>query len=178
MPSTHRPLRSPINLLYALALVLPLRCGDSGSGTSNDQQLNAAANLNNSEDALNCNDPDFSNDPASGNAGHKVTICHVPPGNPANAHTITVGAPAVPAHLAHGDHVGPCGPGEGPCGQDGGQPYTGNPPDAGNPQDGGQGGNPDGGAACLAQNTSCGAGTAPCCSPLTCVSNVCAPHLN
>ena len=39
----------------------------------------------------------------------KVTICHIPPGNPENAHTITVGAPAVPAHLAnHGDSIGPC----------------------------------------------------------------------
>ncbi|PYQ02265.1 MAG: hypothetical protein DMF82_16565 [Acidobacteria bacterium] len=40
----------------------------------------------------------------------KVTICHVPPGNPDNAHTITIGAPAVPAHLANhdGDAVGPC----------------------------------------------------------------------
>ncbi len=37
-----------------------------------------------------------------------VTICHVPPGNPDNAHTITVGVNAVPAHLAHGDHCGPC----------------------------------------------------------------------
>jgi hypothetical protein len=38
----------------------------------------------------------------------KVTICHRPPGNPDNAHTITVGASAVPAHLAHGDSLGPC----------------------------------------------------------------------
>jgi hypothetical protein len=39
----------------------------------------------------------------------KVTICHIPPGNPSNAHTITVGAPAVPAHMAnHGDTVGRC----------------------------------------------------------------------
>src|SRR6476659_8001022 len=38
----------------------------------------------------------------------KVTICHIPPGNPNNAHTITVGASAVPAHLAHGDTLGPC----------------------------------------------------------------------
>ncbi|MCH8878385.1 MAG: FG-GAP repeat protein [Planctomycetes bacterium] len=37
-----------------------------------------------------------------------VTICHIPPGNPENAHTITVGVDAVPAHLAHGDHCGPC----------------------------------------------------------------------
>jgi len=38
----------------------------------------------------------------------QVTICHIPPGNPDNAHTITVGVNAVPAHLAHGDHCGAC----------------------------------------------------------------------
>ena len=39
----------------------------------------------------------------------KVTICHIPPGNPGNAHTITVGEPAVAAHVAeHFDTVGPC----------------------------------------------------------------------
>ncbi|MEQ9029208.1 MAG: hypothetical protein RLP44_10890, partial [Aggregatilineales bacterium] len=37
-----------------------------------------------------------------------VTVCHIPPGNPANAHEITIGASAVSAHLAHGDSVGPC----------------------------------------------------------------------
>ena len=41
-------------------------------------------------------------------ANEKVTLCHVPPGDPANAHTITVSASAVPAHLAHGDTLGPC----------------------------------------------------------------------
>jgi hypothetical protein len=39
----------------------------------------------------------------------KTTICHIPPGNPANAHTICVGNAAVPAHLQnHGDSIGPC----------------------------------------------------------------------
>lgn len=39
----------------------------------------------------------------------KVTICHIPPGNPGNAHTISVGAPAVEKHIAnHGDTLGPC----------------------------------------------------------------------
>jgi hypothetical protein len=38
----------------------------------------------------------------------QVTLCHVPPGNPANEHNITVGAPAVEAHLAHGDYLGEC----------------------------------------------------------------------
>ena len=38
----------------------------------------------------------------------KVVICHRPPGNPENAHTISVSPNAVPAHLAHGDTLGPC----------------------------------------------------------------------
>jgi hypothetical protein len=38
----------------------------------------------------------------------KVTLCHTPPGNPDNKKTITVGESAVPAHLAHGDTLGPC----------------------------------------------------------------------
>lgn len=40
----------------------------------------------------------------------KVTICHIPPGNPGNAHTITVGGKAADSHIAnHGDSLGPCG---------------------------------------------------------------------
>lgn len=38
----------------------------------------------------------------------KVTLCHVPPGNPSASHTIRVGQAAVSAHLAHGDRVGGC----------------------------------------------------------------------
>ena len=38
----------------------------------------------------------------------KVDICHVPPGNPGNAHTISVSQSAVAAHLAHGDSLGAC----------------------------------------------------------------------
>lgn len=37
-----------------------------------------------------------------------VTLCHIPPGNPENAQTITVGEAALPAHLAHGDSLGAC----------------------------------------------------------------------
>jgi len=45
----------------------------------------------------------------------KTTICHIPPGNPANAHTICVGNAAVPAHVNnHGDSIGPCAV-ETPC---------------------------------------------------------------
>ncbi len=38
----------------------------------------------------------------------KVMICHAPPGNPDNQHTITIGTPAVRAHLDHGDTLGTC----------------------------------------------------------------------
>ncbi|TDQ25481.1 MULTISPECIES: hypothetical protein [Tenacibaculum] len=41
----------------------------------------------------------------------KVTICHVPPGNPSNVHSITISKNAVEAHLAHGDFFGNCGGG-------------------------------------------------------------------
>jgi hypothetical protein len=53
----------------------------------------------------------------------KTTICHIPPGNPANAHTICVGNAAVPAHVNnHGDFIGTC-----VCTDDGGV----TPPDDG-----------------------------------------------
>ena len=38
----------------------------------------------------------------------KVEVCHIPPGNPDNAHTITISENALAAHLDHGDHVGAC----------------------------------------------------------------------
>ncbi len=42
------------------------------------------------------------------NGGGGVAICHTPPGNPGNAHTILVSENAAPAHLAHGDSLGFC----------------------------------------------------------------------
>lgn len=38
----------------------------------------------------------------------KVTICHIPPGNPSKKQTLSIGASAWPAHQAHGDQQGPC----------------------------------------------------------------------
>jgi hypothetical protein len=37
------------------------------------------------------------------------TLCHIPPGNPSKARTITVSSSAVPAHYGHGDYLGECG---------------------------------------------------------------------
>jgi len=39
----------------------------------------------------------------------KTTVCHIPPGNPANAHTICIGNAAVQHHIDnHGDFIGTC----------------------------------------------------------------------
>ncbi|MCH8912877.1 MAG: hypothetical protein IIA33_04845, partial [Planctomycetes bacterium] len=43
----------------------------------------------------------------------RVTLCHIPQGNRANARTITVGCAARDGHLAHGDVCGPCEDGDG-----------------------------------------------------------------
>lgn len=56
-------------------------------------------------------------------SGRKVNVCHVPPGNPANAHNICINQSAVGAHIgAHGgDYYGSCtnssasNPAFGPC---------------------------------------------------------------
>lgn len=42
----------------------------------------------------------------AGNA--KVQVCHIPPGNPSNFHTITISENALQAHLGHGDLPGTC----------------------------------------------------------------------
>jgi hypothetical protein len=55
-------------------------------------------------------------------AAAAITLCHVPPGNPDAAHTVDVGAPSVPAHLAHGDT-------EGACADDSGEEPGGDPED-------------------------------------------------
>lgn len=56
-----------------------------------------------------------------GQNGDKVLVCHIPPGEPENMHTICIAFEAVEAHLAHGCYLGECG--DIPCdGIDGIQP--------------------------------------------------------
>ena len=84
---------------------------------------------------------------------HKVLICHIPPGNPDNAHTICVDQHALKAHVTHhGDAVGACA-GDGGGGDndppDGGGGGDTDPPGGGDtdppPDDGGGGGGGGGG---------------------------------
>jgi hypothetical protein len=36
-------------------------------------------------------------------ASNKITICHIPPGNPGNCHEICISVNALAAHLSHND---------------------------------------------------------------------------
>jgi len=38
----------------------------------------------------------------------KVNVCHIPPGNSDNAHTINISVNAVRSHLGHGDYLDEC----------------------------------------------------------------------
>ncbi len=50
---------------------------------------------------------DFDNYPVDYES-KKIEICHVPPGNPDNAHTLSISVNAMRAHLAHGDYIDEC----------------------------------------------------------------------
>jgi hypothetical protein len=57
---------------------------------------------------LSINNENETNLLALNDTDEKVVICHIPPGNPDNAHAIEVSINAVDAHLAHGDSIGDC----------------------------------------------------------------------
>ncbi len=71
----------------------------------------------------------------------KVDICHIPPGNPANARTISISVNAVADHIAnHGDQLGACGANP-TCLDDGlEEPYQGTVADASDDEDSGSSG--------------------------------------
>jgi hypothetical protein len=84
--------------MFGLAgLLISAACGNSSDPSSLDKAL--ASSTDTCQQAQQACDPSDTK---------KTTICHLPPGNPDNAHTLCVGNPAVPAHLAHGDRLGSC----------------------------------------------------------------------
>ncbi len=144
-------LREGASFLVALWMAALVSVGCGGGNPADDQAAASAAER--------ARDDNSSAAPGS----HKVTLCHIPPGNPANAHTITVGEPAVRAHLAHGDYLGPCH----------GSTDDGSDPNGGTPNP-----NPNDGSTCVELGSSCGPGLPACCTGLFCLTGQCAPRLN
>jgi hypothetical protein len=83
---------------------------NTGSQTTNATNQNQA-NTNQSSTNQNSN---TNNQPAEEikiepiPTNEQVTICHVPPGNAAARHTLTISRSALKAHLEHGDFEGSC----------------------------------------------------------------------
>lgn len=101
------------SMLVVGSLALFSACTAEVAGTSQAEKTLPQTCTANAPDPRAC-------DPAD---TKKTTICHIPPGNPANAHTICVGNAAVPAHINHGDFLGTCaceGDGSGSDGGGGG----------------------------------------------------------
>jgi len=146
-----------IRQLSAVALTGALFVG-CGSDTAEED---ATLNLTGTESAALKTTDDNGNIVYVCPSPKKELVCHIPPGNPANAHTICVSHKAVDTHVTHhGDTIGPC---ETPDGGTG----TGDDPDAGT------GGDLDAGPACAAEGEACTTG-AECCSQ-SCTNDVCSP---
>ena len=95
-------MRIILSLLQTTTAVLGLAF--AACATPPDTTASTMQSLSNMGCSVNAPDPRAC-DPAD---TKKTTVCHIPPGNPANAHTICVGNAAVPAHLDHGDFLGTC----------------------------------------------------------------------
>jgi hypothetical protein len=104
-----------VSVLGSFLVMFGAACGAEG-----DDQVNSSLALEEAG-AEAVESPDYCERASSKKVHpHKVMICHIPPGNPANAHTIIVGKKAVQAHLDHGDVLGACG-----CDEDGLEPSEG-----------------------------------------------------
>ena len=101
----HLPL--PIVMLSAFALIAPalaVDAKDKGKDKSKD-----AKKEQKSDDRRGGRDDGGNHHSGDGNG--KITICHIPPGNPSARRTLTVGESAWSGHSGHGDHRGACGTG-------------------------------------------------------------------
>ena len=70
-----------------------------------------APGRNNDADPKACERIGRRSSPHQGEGGErpeKVALCHIPPGNPDNARTLSVSEDALAAHLGHGDSPGGC----------------------------------------------------------------------
>lgn len=100
-------------LIFAFAIA---GCGQTNSPGSMDEASTAAATINKAGPQLDQVQSIEEVDAYRCGNGHQIYICHIPPGNSAQRHTLCVGAPAVAAHIKHhkahdtqlSDYVGQC----------------------------------------------------------------------
>ena len=94
-------------LLLVVTGLLVATCGGSGpTGPSPKETAGQQDHLGANADGAGGSLGPYSC-PTPGNP-NKTLVCHLPPGNPSNAHDICIGDSAVSDHLAHGDYLGEC----------------------------------------------------------------------
>jgi hypothetical protein len=172
--------------LAALCSLLVVSGGCGGDGTSEGDGSNPAlhdgelgggfpsSGTRNDESAPAKNESPGNGEAASG----KVTICHVPPGNPANAHTLVVSVQGWEnGHQRHrGDYLGACRGSDNVPDAGTSEPDAGtSEPDAGTSEPDAGTSTPDAGPVCAPVGEACGGdGAATCCSGLECREGLCA----
>jgi hypothetical protein len=160
--------------LAALCSLLVVSGGCGGDGTSEGDASGPALYDGELGGALPASDdvsaPTKGGAPGNGeDTSGKVTICHVPPGNPANAHTLVVSVQGWEnGHRRHqGDSLGACnGSGDG---SDGGT----SEPDGGTSEPDGGTSAPDAGPVCAPVGEACGGDGQTCCGGLQCNDGLC-----
>jgi len=88
------PFKSLLGIGLAGGLTFLSACGNANSFSGSGSEPNAS--FAKAIEAADIDGDDF------------VEVCHTPPGNPDNRHTIVVGAAAAEQHLRHGDVLGVC----------------------------------------------------------------------
>ena len=95
-----------VAVVASLAVVVAL-AAPGGGGPSGLQEETPSA-TETSPTATPAVTPTATPDPTGDGLSASVDVCHIPPDNPDNAHTLSIGESALEDHLAHGDDEGDC----------------------------------------------------------------------
>jgi hypothetical protein len=94
-----------LTVLIAVGMAAPGAVADD-KGKAKDKKDKKDKVERSDQDADRRDGRDHDDDDRDGNG--RITICHIPPGNPGARHTITVSESAWDAHRKHGDRRGAC----------------------------------------------------------------------
>ncbi len=95
-----------VAVVTSLAVVVAL--AESGDGEPSGAQEETPTATETSPPATATATPTGTAGPSGDGPSAKVDVCHTPPDNLDNAHTISIGGSALEDHLAHGDTEGAC----------------------------------------------------------------------
>ena len=93
-----------VAVVASLAVVVALAASGGGRPSGLQEETPSATETSPPATVTPTATPDLTSDGSSAS----VDVCHIPPDNPDNAHTISISESALEDHLAHGDTEGAC----------------------------------------------------------------------